>query len=201
MRFAVSPEKLQFPAAYCDGNAYFIEPADTHLRNFLTYFGGPLDMRFTGIQYGPHRLHRVLTLDDSMIPGLKEHTVSSMPLFYGLRFSGCRLMYRVRRRSVCHITEIEPRRSLRDWPYLDYPPLLPYIPLRLQRRISCTPQRFAKLSWQGLDIGLKNLVAIVPPIPVGGVSLWGPTGDAEGVQIIFECDLENQIIKASNQCT
>jgi hypothetical protein len=152
-------------------------------------------MKFTGVRHGPARLHRVLTIEGSMIPA------PPVPLFYGLRFSGCRVTYSLPSRSVCRITQIEPRRSSADWPYQDYPSLLPYIPLRVQKRASYTTERFARLSWQGLDINPKMMVVIVPPIAVGGVSLWGPTGDVEGVQIIFECDFENQTVKASNQCT
>jgi len=45
-------------------------------------------MKFTGVRHGPARLHRVLTIGGSMIP------VPSVPLFYGLRFSGCRVTLR-----------------------------------------------------------------------------------------------------------
>jgi hypothetical protein len=52
-----------------------------------------------------------------------------------------------------------------------------------------------------LDIKPKMAVVIVPPIFVGGVSMWGPIGDAEGVQVIFECDFEATTVRASNQCS
>ena len=199
----MSPDELQFPVAYCEGKAYFMEPAGEVPRTWHAYLGGPLEMQFTGARHGPQRLHRVLTVEGNFIPELSQHGVSSIPFFYGMRFSGCQLAYQFTRAhgSGCQITSIEPTRSSSSWPYADYPPLLPYIPLKLQKCTACTPKRFAKLTWQGLEIRPRALVVIVPPFPAGGVSLWGPTGDVEGVQIIFECDLGKRIVTASNQCT
>ena len=193
----MSPNKLKFPVAYYNGKAYFLEPND----NFSwTHFGGPCEMTFTGPGSNPHFLHHILTLHADVIPSL-AYPGSEVPLFYGMQYDGCVLSYRVLKSYHCKIVKLDPREAEADYPYPDYPRLLPYIPLRLARRTNCTPKEFAKLAWQGLDIKPKTLAVIVPPIYTCGVSMWGKWGDAEGVQIIFECDLEKQTIKASNQCT
>ena len=168
---------------------------------FFNYFGGPLDLKFTGVRHGPAPLHRVFTISDRSIPALAEYSISSIPLIYGMQYSGCQLTYRLPRGSICNITKFKPRRSSKGWPYDHYPNLLPYIPMHISKRTRCSPKQFAKLAWQGLDIKPEMLVAIVPPLPIGGVSIWGPIGDVEGVQIIFECDLKTRTVRASNQCS
>jgi len=194
----MSPDEVHFPVAYYNGTAFFFAPTDRHSP---TYFGGPSDITFTGVRHGPEPLHHILTLAGAVIPALVDYHVFSLPLFYGLRYDACSLTYRMPERSVCEITKLQPRRSSADWPYRDYPRLLPYIPLRLSRRTRCTAKRFAKLSYQGLEIKPTTMVVVVPPVFIGGVSMWGPMGDAEGVQIVFECDFENKTVRASNQCT
>lgn len=195
---AISPDELRFPVAYYRGMAYFFRPTD---RYSPTYFGGPSEVRFTTVPHGPLPLHHVLTLAGAVIPALEEFYVFSLPLFYGLRYDGCSLTYRMPERSVCKITKLQPRRSSDDFPYREYPVLLPYLPLRLARRTRCTAEQFAGFSYQGLNIKTKTMAVIVPPLFLGGVSIWGPIGDAEGVQMIFECDFETQTVRASNQCT
>jgi hypothetical protein len=181
----MSPYKLKFPVAYYDGKAYFMEPND---KFSWTHFGGPCEMTFTGAGSDQHSLHHILTLHADVIPSL-AYPGSEVPLFYGLNSTQCKIL------------KLYPREAEVDLPYSDYPRLLPYIPLRLARRTKCTAKQFAKLAWQGLDIKPKMLAVIVPPIYTCGVSMWGKWGNAEAVQIIFECDLEKKTIKASNQCT
>lgn len=193
----MSPNELKFPVAYYDGKAYFMEPNDIFS---WTHFGGPCEMTFTGAGSDPHSLHHILTLHADVIPSL-AYPGSEVSLFYGMQYDGCELSYRILNSSQCEILKLYPSEAEVDLPYSDYPRLLPYIPLRLARRTNCTAKQFVKLAWQGLDIKPKTLAVIVPPIFIGGVSMWGRSGDAERVQIIFECDLEKKTIKASNQCT
>jgi hypothetical protein len=195
----MSPEELQFPAVYCDGTAYFLDRDD---RFSGTYFGGPYEGTFNGLDEDSQTLHHILTLNRKIIPHLEHHRLGfGLSLFYGMQHEGCELAYRILGPMLCEVIELEPREACAVWPYPHYPRLLPYIPLRLAKRIDCTAKQFAKFAWQGLDIKPKTMAIIVPPLFVGGVSMWGRTGDAEGVQIIFECDLESETIRASNQCT
>lgn len=200
----MSPGELRFPIAYYNNIAYFFAPSDQFC---WTYFGGPSDVNLQGLRHGPAPLHHIFTLHPTELSeAIRYSPVPPLPLFYGLRYDGCTLTYRmpeVARGSgfVCKILRLAPVRSSDDFPYISYPALLPYIPMRLMKRKRCSLQRFAKFTHQGLDVDQSSLVVIVPPIFVGGVSIWGPDGDAEEVQMIFECDFENEIVTASNQCT
>lgn len=98
------------------------------------------------------------------------------------------------------ITEMEPTASSSDWPYPEYPAYLPYFPLRLQRRSECSFQEFAQLSCQPLETVASEVIILVPASPVLGVSMWGPSGDSEGVQVVFRCDLAKGTVETYNQC-
>ena len=188
----------KFPMAYLDGIAYFLEPTDEYSG---TRFGGPPHETFNGLRPGQCPLHHVLTIAAREVPPLGLSGESRVPFFYGMRYEGCRLSYRLDRYSNCKLLNLEPPRPTPDWPYPDYPPFLQYIPLRLARRRPSTSEAFAKFVCQPITIKRKTLTVIVPPLFVGGVSMWGPEGDGEGVQIIFEYGLESRTVEAFNRCT
>jgi hypothetical protein len=128
--------------------------------------------------------------------------VLGMPLFYGLTYSGCTLRYCKTSASSMELLEMEPTSSSGDFPYPDYPTLLPYLPLRIAKTHRCQFSEFSELSCQPhWQVEPSSLVVLVPPSPILGMSLWGPSGDAEYVQIVFECDVARGIIRAFNQCT
>lgn len=86
-----------------------------------------------------------------------------------------------------------------DWPYSNYPPLLPYMPLRL----ADTPDRvsyddFASRFPNYPDAQPGDLMVAVPPPATLGMSLWGEAGDGEGTTIVFACDLAAKTIDATN---
>jgi hypothetical protein len=87
------------------------------------------------------------------------------------------------------------------WPYRDYPTLLPYIPLTVIRRKKQTWRQFVAEFPKMKDEQPSELVVIVPPPMTIGVSVWGGDGDAEGVAMIFECDLKQKIVSTYNVCT
>ncbi len=196
--FFMLRHQITFPVAYFRGTAYFFAPAETYSS---TYFGGPSDVELIGKPSDSAPLHHVLTISSALVPALGEFNFLSLPLFYGLRYSGCSLVYRMPNGSDCEITNLEPNSSSEDFPYKHYPVLLPYVPLRVERSVPFTPEMFSGLANQEVEIRQMTMTVIVPPIYIGGVSLWGPAGDAEGVQIIFECDFRTKMIRASNQCT
>jgi len=194
----MSPDELQFPVAYYEGTAYFFEPSD---RYSPTYFGGPSDYKLSGKGLRSASLHHVMTLGGAIVPALDEHFVFTVPLFYGLRHDGCRLTYAMPDNYVCQVETLQPAAAESDFPYSDFPSLLPYLPLRLKCRRQCTPDQFSAWTHQGLGLESKAMAVVVPPLFVGGVSMWGPGGDAEGVQIVFECDFEKKTVRATNQCS
>jgi hypothetical protein len=66
-----------------------------------------------------------------------------------------------------------------------------------------------KQSWQQFAAEFPNmkdkqpteLVVICPCPMTTGVSLWGREGDAEGVAMVFECDLAAKKVNTYNVCS
>jgi hypothetical protein len=179
----MSPSELQFPVAYYDRVAYHFAPDS---RYSPTYFGGPSDYIPVGNLARRARLHHVMTLAGAIIPALDRNFVFTLPLFYGIRHDGCRLTYPMPSQYRFELTSLTPPKPTKDWPYPNYPPFLPYVPFCLRRKTRCSPKQFLGWTHQGLELRAKTLVVVVPPIFVGGVSMWGPGGDAEGVQLVFQ---------------
>lgn len=192
------PEKLNCPVVYSNGHAHFLERVSGFS---LSYFGGPSEREIFGLRHGPHRIHHILTLNWQTIPGLDEPGVFEIPLFYGLRFDGCSMAYDFSETSRCRLLELEPRKSSAEWPYSGYPDLLPYFSLGVARRVECSIEQFRKLLAQRDELFSDEVVVIVPPLFDIGVSLWGRSGDSEGVQIVFRCDIKKQIVRVYNECT
>jgi hypothetical protein len=117
----------QLIAVYVGGRSYSFRRSGADAGSI---YGGPLTHTVTGCQFGPARLHHVASLTPASLPFLGEppRYMSSLPLVYGFRFDGCELEYRFTPTGI-EVLRISPDRSPEDWPYLDYPPLLPYIPV------------------------------------------------------------------------
>lgn len=193
----MEPDDLSLPAAFFGGTAYFFDRAD---RWSSSYFGGPSEVKISGVSEDPAQLHHIVTIGCRELPNLGRFSLR-LPLFYGLRYSGCTLRYRKIDTHNMEAFEMAPGTATPDWPYPGYPPHLPYFPLRVSRSQQCDFGEFSGLSCQpSWQISAKALVVVVPASPVLGVSIWGPSGDAEGTQIIFECDLTKGTVRAFNQC-
>ena len=193
----MQPDDLILPAAFFAGTAYFFERSD---RWSSSYFGGPSEVKISRASKHPASLHHILTIGCRELPDLGKFSLK-LPLFYGLRYSGCTLRYRKIDTHNMEVFEMAPDSAMSDWPYPSYPPYLPYLPLRVSRSEQCDFREFSGLSCQpSWEVSAKSLIVVVPASPVLGFSIWGPSGDAEGTQIIFECDLANGVVQAFNQC-
>lgn len=192
------PDQINYPTAYYDGHACFYERASAPSSSRI---GGPSDIQFSGIVHGPRRIHHIVTLGSDELPGIQQRGFAGLSLFYGMCFDGCSMTYEVRDAIRYHLLELAPSKSLDDWPYSDYPDLLPSVPLRLAQRIPCSRDRFSEFLAQHDKIEADELVVVIPPISDLGMSLWGDDGDAEGVQIICRCDLQTRKVRVYNECT
>ncbi len=193
----MSSDQLNYPTAFYDGHAYFFEraPAPSSSR-----IGGPSDIRFSGVVHGPRPLHHIVTLGADELPEIRKTGFASLSLFYGMCFDGCSMTYEVKDAVHYRLLKLDPKKSSDDWPYPDYPDLLPPVPLRLARRSPCSCAQFSRFLVQQDEIMANELVVVVPPIPDLGMSLWGENGDDEGVQIVFRCDLKTRKIRVYNEC-
>ena len=180
--------------AFHDNKLYTFERTDQHS---ASVFGGPLQANLTGCPFGPKPLHLIAHLRSWHIPVLGERFVFDLPLIYGMHYDGCEMSYRRTKAHEIEILHIKPASSADDWPYPNFPPLLPYIPLRLDDTPRLTnydefAQRFPNMPWPQP----AELVVAVPPPATIGLSLWG---NGDGVTIVFECDLDQQKVRVSNR--
>lgn len=123
-----------------------------------------------------------------------------IPLFYGFSYSGCDLKYTLSMQGI-ELVSIDPKSTFPDWPYRNYPALLPYVPLEVAG--------VSKLSWKKFTAFAENLpdeqpaeiVVLVPPPATVGYSMWGYDGDAERVTLVFEIQTKTRSVHAYNVCT
>jgi hypothetical protein len=183
--------------AFYENRIYTFERA---LRYSPSVFGGPLNATISGPPFGPKPLHLIACLGGWHIPALNQNYLFELPLIYGLHYSGCQIDYRVALTRQVELLAIAPAASTDDWPYPHFPPLLPYVPLRLDdtprpESYDTFAARFPNMPEQQA----AELIVAVPPPAVVGLSLWGG-GDGEDTTIVFACDLKAKKISATNVC-
>lgn len=183
----------QLVLAYCDGTIFSFERAQKHSPSV---FGGPMEVELSGIEHGPKPLHMIARLASTHIQALGKHLLD-IPLIYGMCYDGCSIGYRVDVGGKIELRELRPTQSSDDWPYLHFPPLLPYVPLQVGDTRRASYAEFAQAFPNMPDQQPSELVVAVPPPATLGVSLWG-IGDGDDVTILFECDLSDRIVYASN---
>lgn len=179
--------------AFYQDKLYIFERTDKHS---ASVFGGPLEARTGGRRFGPKPLHHIACLRSRHLPAFGQHFVSDLHLTYGMHYSGCALSYRLSKMHEIELLHIAPERSSNDWPYPHFPPLLPYLPLRLDdapqfESYDGFAQRFPNMP---APQPAELMVAVPPPATIG-LSLWGGS-DGHAVTIVFECDLTKKEVKA-----
>jgi len=163
-----------------------------------SHFGGPPPRQISGQPFGPRPLHLIASLGALHISALSKCYLGALPLIYGMYYDGCMLSYRVEFSHKIELLHIQPATSPDDWPYANFPPIVPYMPLRLED----TPQRVSYRTFADRFPNMPEeqpaeLVVAVPPPATIGLSFWG-CGDWDGVTIVFECDLKKKEVKAHN---
>lgn len=192
MKLSMSMAQERLVLAFHNDKIFEFERASTLT---ASRFGGPMPGQVTGVAHGPKPLHLVADLASAHIPALNWY---GLPLVYGMHYNCGELVYRVHSSHSIEVLKLTPPQSLDDFPYPHFPPLLPFIPLRLAdipRR-----QSYAEFADQFPSMPERpraDLIVAVPPLATIGVSLWG-AGDAEDATIIFECDLKDRIVNAFN---
>ena len=187
----------QLVLAYCVGTVFSFERARERSESV---FGGPMRAEPSGIEHGPKPLHLIARLGSLHLPVLGRHHLFDIPLIYGMCYDGCRIEYRIDFGGTIELRELRPTQSSEDWPYLHFPFLLPYVPLQIGDTRRCSYAEFAQAFPNMPNAQPSELVVAVPPPATLGVSLWG-SGDDEGVTILFECDLSDRVVAASNLCS
>ena len=175
--------------AFHDSKLYEFERAE-ELKSSV--FGGPMPSKITGQAFGPKPLHRIACLGALDIGALSAADVHELPLIFGLHYDACELSYRVKYRHEIEILRIAPTRSLDNWPYENFPPLIPYVPLQLKDSPrDTTYDEFATRFPNNMPSEPEELVVCVPEPATIGLSFWG---DWCNVTIVFQCDLQRREI-------
>ena len=183
-------EPLAF--AFHEDRLYTFERAP---RYSPSVFGGPLPAQISGRPFGPKPLHLIACLGGWHIPALNRHHLVELPLIYGLHYDGCCIDYRVDFARKVELLSIAPSD---DYPYPHFPPLLPYVPLRLDDtpRPASYDEFAARFPNMPGRQPAELIVAVPPPAGVG-LSFWG-AGDADDTTIVFACDLKRKTISAGH---
>lgn len=185
-----------FPLVIYNGEAIFFERSDKFTSS---YFGGPGMFRVSGTSHGPRKLHHIATLTISDLNFDSFNFGSCVPFYYGICFDGCEMEYSFDIGEKLVLKSIDPSKSSADWPYEDYPSHLPYFPLKVASRKPVS-QLEATERLQLEQISNENIYLIVPVNPYLNMSLWGPDGDLEGVEIVFDFDTKSGLVKVRNVC-
>jgi hypothetical protein len=166
----------------------------------FSVFGGPRDFKIKGKRAGADRLHYIACLNHNDLPILGAPSyVHELPLLHGLRYVNGNLKYQFEYSDISILSS--PGKYDDEWPYRDYPTLLPYIPLTVTKRKKQTWEQFAADFPNMKDEQPSDVVVIVPPPMTIGMSVWGRDGDGEGVAMVFECDLKKKQVTTYNVCT
>ena len=149
-----------------DGSVYSFERAYEH--SPFT-FGGPFEgtQRFSDLPKDDCLLHMVARLSLHLIPELSKRYgfQPELPLIYGFTYSGCEIKYRKKITGTIEILELSPTESCDDFPYKNYPPILPYVPLKILEPRRCTYSKFAEVIPNMAKKQPAELIVAVPPRP------------------------------------
>ena len=166
------------------------------LKHEFSYFGGPIESYPLGVEHGLRPVHHVATLWGQHLPFLLDERLVEIPLFYGFCYDNCHLRYCLDGGDHdIDLLELIPSKSADNYPYIDYPPMLPYYPLAPVGPETVTLDQFQSLLRQPAEIRDGETVVVVPSQFTLGMSLWGKTGDAENTQIIYHIDPKTQTIE------
>ena len=188
-----------YPFAYHKGKVTTFKRGTEFARS---YFGGPADFKVKGIEHGPKKLHHIASILNSDV-GLDVHGHGGfLPFYYGMCFDGCELEYSCSYMGYITINKMEPVESIDDWPYDDYPRYLPYFPLEVDEQSEVSNEQIIERLCQYVDeVSDDTFVFVVPSNPELGFSMWGPSGDAEGVELIFLFDTKTGTVRIHNVCS
>lgn len=167
------------------------------------FFGGKNDLEIADFPHGEHPLHRVFSLDlaDPRL-GFSMNKVTQLPLLYGFVFDGCELQYSVLSNTSIKILNLVPQKSSSGWPYPEYPAHFDRLPIEIGSSAHADDEAINTLTWWNFDVTKPNDVWVNVPSSAGlGVLLWGPDGDAQGVEVVFRIDPVALTVRVRNECS
>jgi hypothetical protein len=197
-------EDLVWPFVYANRRVFTLERSETPADAF---FGGPFELEIVGRQDRLH-LHRTLTLSASRLNWPEQRELfGKIPLLYGFQYGQNQLSYRLhgaeipqqgtQLRERIHDVSLDASTYDADWPYVSYPPLLPYIHLRIASERDISLSEFCS-SYIEAEVNCAEDVVIVgvPTNHTLGYSMWGLEGDQQGILLLFVLDVKTLRVTA-----
>lgn len=179
------------------GQTVLLARVDEHS---FSSFGGPLELPVSGMPL-PRALHHIAWLNHNQLKFLAPpRYIWDLPLVHPMRYSGGTLSYKFSREGI-EVLELDRAEPSESWPYVGFPELLPYHPIEVSSIVSEEWAVFAERAPNLPEEQPSEVVVLVPPPQGLGFTLWGRGGDAEGVTIVFECDLSAKKVVTYNVCS
>lgn len=199
----------RFPWAWYQGQLIVLRPVETD--GMPNRFGGAHELAWRGLAKGC-RPHLLLRLRPSSLPfGLPAMPADDLPLFHPFRSSeGPELAYAPGPDGALVASQSpRARRADRDWPYPDYPEVLPSRGLEIEGPhpvpyLALSPAGGHRtLSVQDLpeDGGQFLIVVVTAREKTLGVSLLGSAAEDTAVQIVFVVNPTTGAVWTYNHCT
>lgn len=146
-------------------------------------------------------LHALLHIDTTKCAALEGLVTSTLPLIYPFRYDGGRIVYHWNDKNLT-IDELTPDEPDEEWPYEDFPDILPQSTMGSSAAFDVEREEFEELLWQGVPgVSDDKVIVVVPPREDYNVSLWGEYGDPEMVQCVFVFDPATGKVIAESQCS
>ena len=177
------------------GKCWSLDPTETDAN---CTFGGPLTAHAESkVSLRKAVLHHLGAINLPRF-GVGSRFGFSLPLLYGICHEGCELAYCKKASNAIEVTSLEPKKVSPDYPYPNYPTILPYYQLGIASEEN-TPfeeliDRLGNTGW-GLDA--ERMYIIVMQHPHIGHSLFEGDDDLE---IIFEFDPRTGEVRSTSQC-
>ena len=162
-------------------------------------FGGPLELPVSGMDL-PRALHHIAWLSHNQLKFQGPSRYWDLPLIHPMRYSGGSLSYAFSREGI-QLLKLDPPEASDSWPYAGFPELLPFHPVEVRSEITEEWSAFAERAPNLPAQQPAEVVVLIPPPQGLGFTLWGRLGDAEGVTIVFECDLSAKKVFTYNVCS
>jgi len=166
-----------------------------------SYFGGPPQCSIQESELLDECfLHHVATLNHASLGIPFSHLGFGTPLFYGICHEGCEITYKMVAHNGVVFTSLSPKQATPDYPYADFPRLLPYYRLGIGKKEPFQRQELERrIANTGWSVRSDCVHAIMMRHPRIGVCIFDTID--EDAEIVFEYDYQEGTVRGVSQCT
>ena len=159
----------------------------------LSFLGG-LGSFTTSSNNVDRPLHHICQLAISTFDPGYFNGDSILPLVHGMTYDECQLTYRYGEQDI-HVEHLEPRNGSDDWPYSNYPTVLPQHYLEVGVSVAESWPAFRRRTFWLPRQMPSELVVVIPAPNDINFPLWPPVADPA---LVFEVSVRERRIKTYN---